>query len=110
MGRMEQINELLRAELACLISQNISLENGLITVSRVKCSPDLSSATVYISILPENLSGTALSTLRKNNYILKKNLKKLHLKNIPKLNWQTDPQARQKTELDKVFDEIKKKS
>ena len=104
---MEKINELLRAELACLISRNIALDNGLITISHVKCSPNLLSATVFISVLPENQTGTALSNLRKQNSSFTKKLKKLNLKNIPKFNWRVDSQIRHAAEIDKVFKEAR---
>jgi ribosome-binding factor A len=104
---MEQVNELLRAELANLLSRESPLDDALITITRVKCSPDLKNATVLISVLPENLSGTALKKLRAQNSYFNANLKKnIKIKFIPKLRWKIDSQERYAASIDQVLDEI----
>ena len=106
--RMEQVNELLRSELAKIISQDIKLENGLITITRVKCSPNLQQAKIYISILPENLSGTALKQLKRSNVIFSHKLKgKLNLKYIPRFNWIIDDTERNAADIEQILDQIK---
>ena len=75
-NRILQINELLRQELAALVSREIYLRDGLITVTKVKCSPDLKNASVRISVLPENFSGSALRELKNHNTLFAKELKK----------------------------------
>ena len=107
--RMPQINELLRQELAILVSREIYLRDGLITVTKIKCSPDLKNASAQISVLPENLSGSALRVLKSHNALFAKELrKKLNLKKIPRSHWEIDKQERCALEIDKVFDEIRK--
>ena len=108
-NRILQINELLRQELAALVSKEIYLRGGLITITKVKCSPDLKNAFARISVLPENLSGSALRELKKHNVFFAKELKKkLNLKKIPRFKWEIDSQERYAMEIDKVFAEIKK--
>jgi len=106
MSRIERINDLLRSELSRQMINNISLDNGLITITRVKCSPNLQSATVYISVLPENQAGTALKIIRKNNRQFSAQFEKLNLKNIPKLIWRIDPVARHAAEIDRAFNDL----
>lgn len=105
--RIFQINELLRGELANLISQTGLLADGLITVTYVKTSPDLKFAHIGVSILPEHLRGTALKNLRRESRhffnILKK---KLNLKIIPKFKWEIDEQERHAADMDKIFDNL----
>lgn len=104
---MEQINELLRAELAELMSRESPMDNALITITRVKCSPDLKNATILISVLPENVSGTALKKLKAQNSYFNNNLKKtVKIKFIPKLRWKIDSQERYAASIDRVLDEI----
>lgn len=107
MSRIDQINEVLRAELATLISRESPVMGGLITILRVKCSPDLRYAKIFISVLPEGMSGSALEGLRRNNSsysgVLKK---KLNLKFIPKFNWVIDQQERYAISIDKALGEI----
>lgn len=104
---MDQINELLREELSMLMSRETPIPNGLITITRVKCSPDLKNATILISVLPENVSGSALRKLRSQNSYYASNLrKKIKIKFIPKFRWKIDSQERYAASIDRVLDEI----
>ena len=87
MSRLEKINEQLKRELSGLINRDIPMDEGLITITYVKCSPDLRYAKVAVSILPDKLYGSALKKLKKNTAPFSKELKKkLSLKFIPKFN------------------------
>lgn len=109
MSRIEQINELIKEKLAILISREIPLENGLITISHVDCSPDLKTAKIGISVLPEKYFGTALKSLRKQNSLFSQALRReLRLHHIPKFIWFADDTEKNAAEIEKVFDEIKK--
>lgn len=100
--RMLRINELLRSEIAKIVLEDVSLPNGLITITQVKCSADLHEATVFISVLPESVSGTALKLLRAHSSLVSKKLKKLNLKSIPRINWKIDSQERFAADLEKA--------
>ena len=104
---MEQINELLRAELAQLINEYTEFNNGLITITRVKCSPNLREATIFVSVLPENMNGTALSALRRSNHTLSSQLKKrIKIKYIPRFNWKIDNTEQEADKLEKAIIEM----
>ena len=108
MKRMERINEQLRSELSNLIEQKLDWDKGLITIVRVKCSPDLSQATINISVLPENVSGTALRKLRSQNQEFAQILgKKLNLKRIPRFHWKIDWTERRAAEINKILEQIR---
>ena len=51
MSRINQVNELLKNELANLIVQEIPMHNVLITISYVDCSTDLKNAKIGISVV-----------------------------------------------------------
>lgn len=107
MSRIDKINSLLRKELANLVNREISLNNCLVTVSFVECSTDLRHAKVGISVMPENLSGTALKKLKKINKIFSQNLKrKLNLRYIPKFNWIIDERERNAAEIEKILKQL----
>ncbi len=107
MSRVDQINELLRSEMANLISREIKLDSGLITVCHVDCSPDLKNAKIGISVLPDNLSGTALQKLRKHSGLFRKTLnKKLNLKYIPKFNWVIDATEKNAAEIEDILKQV----
>lgn len=60
----------------------------MITISRVEPAPDLKTAKVYVSVLPEKMSGTALEALRKNAGHIQGILnKKLSMKFVPRITW-----------------------
>ena len=105
--RMSKINELLRAELANLISQTGVISEAIITITHVKCSPNLREATILISILPENMTGSALKALRSHSSQFSSVLrKKLSLKMIPKFNWKVDSQERHALEIDQALENL----
>jgi len=106
--RIEQLNEQLKEELANLIIREVPLENGLITVSYVICSPDLKYARVAISVLPEKFAGTALAGLRKHNSIFSQNLRhKLRIRQIPKFNWILDTTESKAAVIENIIKQIK---
>ncbi|MDP2709496.1 MAG: 30S ribosome-binding factor RbfA [bacterium] len=106
--RIEQLNEQLKNELANLIVKELPLDGGLITVSYVKCSPDLKYAKIAISVLPEKYAGTALAGLRKNNSNFSQSLKqKLKIRQIPRFNWTLDTTESKAAEIEKVFKQIR---
>jgi len=64
MSKIPRYNELILEELAQAVNREVALPNTLITVTYVECSPDLKQAKVGISVLPDNLAGTALRKLK----------------------------------------------
>jgi len=109
MSRMEQINELLAREVSAYISRELILKEGLITVTKVDCSPDLKNAKVFVSILPDKLFGTALSSLRKHSSSLHTYLKKtIRIRKVPRISWEIDPTEKHASVIDRLLDQIKK--
>ncbi|RMD59566.1 ribosome-binding factor A [Candidatus Parcubacteria bacterium] len=104
MHRTEQLNEFLQQKIAEFLTQELRWDKGLITVVRVNCSADLRNATVFISVLPEKLCGSALRLVRQHNIGLAKYLSRhSFLRRIPKFNWKVDPTEKRAAELDKIF-------
>jgi ribosome-binding factor A len=109
MRRIEQVNEILKVKLANLIARELPIENGLITISYVDCSPDLRVAKIGISVLPFNQSGKALKKLRKHRSEFTNILKKeIHMRQIPKFHWVVDSTEKKASELEKIFMQIEK--
>ena len=102
--RIEQLNEQLKEELANLIIKEVPLENGLITVSYVECSPDLKYARIAVSVLPEKYAGTALAGLRKHSRVFSQSLRrKLTIRQIPRFNWILDATEIQAAKIEEIF-------
>lgn len=109
MSRIDQVNELLREKIAFAVKNEIELPDIFITIGYVDCSPDLSSAKIGFSVLPNDRLGTVLKKLKKNSGNIAKILnKEVKLRKIPRLNWVFDPTEKNASELDKVFEKIEK--
>ncbi len=107
MSRIDQINEVLKKEIAQFIGNNIKIENGMITILDIDCSPDLKNAKVYVSVLPDNQYGTALKNLKKNtsslNSFLKRNVK---IRKVPRIHWVIDPTEKEASVIERLLNEI----
>ena len=108
--RIERINELVRQELGRFIMREVELpENSLVTITRVETTPDMKNAKVYVTILPDNLRGTILELLRKNNRQLHELLKaEIENKIVPNFNFLIDDQEVYANKIDRILDEIRK--
>jgi ribosome-binding factor A len=104
MSKIDQINELLHRELAAAVNQELELPEVLITISYVSCDPDLRSAYVGVSVLPDKLTGTALKKLKASSGLFAKIIaKNTRLRKAPKLIWEFDDTERKAAELEEVF-------
>ena len=84
--RQKRINSVLQKEIAFLLLESIrseNISNLMISVTKVKVSPDLSSAKIYVSIFPNN------------NYLD-------HLRNLNSSRMRHDLSQRMKKQLSKI--------
>ncbi len=108
MLKVEQLNSIINHGLAEVMIGEVEAPNFLITVSRVECSADLAIAKVFVSILPENFSGTALKKLRAKSGILAKLLKqKTRVVKVPRLLWLIDEDVKRSDRINEVLDKIR---
>ncbi len=107
MSRMEQVNSVLQRELAVMLPQLLPLDGGLVTITRVDCSPDLHFATISVSVLPEKYNGTVLTKLRKISGQLASGLRKrVVLRRLPSLHWKLDSTESEASEIDEIFKKL----
>lgn len=107
-NRLRQVNELLRGELASEFTRELELPVGVIvTITRIVTAPDLHNATIYILVVPDNQSGTTLSTVRKQlRHIIHTISPRLVLKNLPKFNVEIDEAERKAQRIDSLLDSL----
>jgi ribosome-binding factor A len=104
---IQKTNELLRAELGKLITEEIEVMNTLITIKNVYTAPNLGHADVYVSVLPETHAGSALSALTKHSGTFAKTIKKnTKLRHVPRLHWHFDAGEIHASELEVLFRQI----
>ena len=92
--RQKKINSVLQKEIASLLLESIrseNISNLMISVTKVKVSPDLSSAKVYVSIFPNSNYLDHLRNLNSSRmrHDLSQRMKK-QLSKIPQLNFYID--------------------
>jgi ribosome-binding factor A len=107
MSKVDQLNEMLQQELAYAINREVGVPNTLITVVYVRTSADLKFATVGVSVLPDNMAGTALLKLKKSAGVLSSILsKKTRLRQIPHLRFEFDPTERKAAVIENVINNL----
>lgn len=107
MSKVERVNDLLLEELARAINREVAIENALITVSYVECSPDLKQAKVGFSVLPDKLAGTAIRKLTAATSQLVGILRsRTKLRKLPRLIWEFDATEREADKIEKLIREI----
>jgi len=107
MSKLEQVNELIKQELALAVNREIALPDVLITISYVECSADYKYARVGFSVLPDRLTGTAIKKLKASSGLLAAILKKrTKLRRIPHFNWMFDATEKEAAVLEDFMGEI----
>jgi ribosome-binding factor A len=92
--RTEQVNDLIRAELAELIRDEVNdpRMKGLVTVTRVDVSPDMRRARAYISVLgsDEDRASTMTALQSARPYLRREVGHRTRMKFIPDLSFVSD--------------------
>lgn len=107
--RIVQVNELIRRELGNIILKEGSFsKNTIVTITRVDTSIDLSSARVYISILPEQEAKNVLIDLNRDIYHIQQKINKIFsMKRVPKIRFVQEKETRKAAEIDELLDKIR---
>lgn len=107
-GRMleEELNEIFRRK-----GWNI-MGKGMISISRVKVTPDLAEAKIYISMFQIDDKEAMLEKIEKNGWEVRKELGnnlRNNLRKVPTLAFYDDDTLEYVSKIEKVLDRIKKK-
>lgn len=110
-NRMNRIDEELKKEISNII--NYELNNpkvtGLISVTKVKVTPDLRYARVYISMINEKNQKATLAALKQSaGYIRTLVAKKVNLRTTPEIIFEFDESIEYGAKIDSIINEIAK--
>lgn len=110
-NRLNRIDEELKKELSNII--NYELENskitGLISVTKVKITPDLRYARVFVSILNSKNKKETLSGLKQaSGYMRSKIAQRINLRTTPELVFELDESIEYGAKIDAIIDKISK--
>ncbi|MCX6792569.1 MAG: ribosome-binding factor A [Candidatus Falkowbacteria bacterium] len=107
MSRVDQVNNLLREEIALNLNRHLIIDGCLITVTDVQCTADLNEAKIYVSVLPEKFAGTALKKLRSISSGLAHDLRRrVKFHHVPTFVWMFDERPSNATEIDNVIRDL----
>ena len=110
--RLLRVNESLRHELSSILMRedlhDPLLEETSITVSEVRCSPDLRNATAYVMPLGgENLDAVLRSLNKKAPYLSGLLGRRVQLKYSPKLKFEADTTFDESGKIEKLLKDPK---
>lgn len=110
-NRMNKIDEELRKEISTIISTELKNPHltGLISVTKVKTTPDLRFAKVYVSMINEKSKKENLSILKQSSgYIRSAIAKKINLRTTPELVFEFDESIEYGSKIDEILRNITK--
>ena len=110
-NRMERVDEEFKRELGKIIDQDLKNPNitGLISVTKVKTSPDLKSARVYISILGSKSKKNTLEGIKNASGFIRTELaQRVNLRYTPELIFELDETIEYGAKIDSILKELKK--
>ncbi len=105
---MVKVDELLRQEVARLLLEEIEFPKEIIaTVTRVKTTPDLKHANIFLSVFPFAQSTKAVKLAQAAARQIEKILnEELSMHSVPKLHFHVDATEQQAAEIDSVLDQL----
>ncbi len=108
--RTARVDELLREEISAIVSREVADPRiGFVTITEVEVTPDLSHATVWVSVIgPEEDRRTSLRALGRAMPFVRGRLGKLRLRRIPELHLREDDSAQRGTRLLRIIDDLER--
>ncbi len=110
-NRMARVNEELKRELSNIINYEVKNSNvtGMISVTRVKTSPDLKYARVSVSILnSRNIKQTLAGLKAASGFMRSRIATKMNLRTTPELVFELDESLVYGEKIDTIIEQIMK--
>ncbi len=108
--RLGRIDEELKKEISHIISfelQNSEI-TGLVSVTKVKITPDLRFAKVYVSLLNSKSKVKTMEALKKSaGFIRTQIARKINLRTTPELAFELDDSIEEGDKIERILKELK---
>jgi ribosome-binding factor A len=108
-NRLDRVNEELKREIGNIINNELKNSNitGLISVTKVKISPDLKHAKVYVSMInSKSVKNTLAGLKRASGYIRSMIAQRINLRVTPELVFILDDSMEYGEKIDNILKEI----
>ena len=110
-ARLNRINEELRKELSSVLAYELKNPNitGMLSVTKVKITPDFKYAKVYVSILnSKNVEKTMEGLKESAGFIRSRLAKDINLRITPELVFEIDDSLEYGARIDSILNDLKK--
>ena len=110
-ARLNRINEDLRKELSSILAYDLKNPNitGMLSVTKVKITPDFKYAKVYVSILNSKDIDKTMQGLKESaGFIRSKIAKSINLRITPELVFEIDDSLEYGARIDNILKDLKK--
>ncbi len=107
--RAKRVAELMKEEISTLIQRDLRNPNiGLVTITEVRLTDDLSYARVFVSVYGENeKTSRSLKGLRKASGFIRSELsKRIRLRHFPEIKFFWDSSIEQGAKITKLLEKI----
>jgi ribosome-binding factor A len=110
--RSQRVRDLLREEIADIVIHKLKDPRiGFVTITGVDITDDLKNAIAYLSVLKEEEKSLTLEILNTAKSFIRSELsKRVRLKTMPSLEFRLDTSIEYGSRIDKLLDEIRRKS
>lgn len=111
-ARLNRVNEELKKEISRVFTFELknSKVTGLISVTKVKITPDFKYAKVYVSILNSKSIGKTMEGLKESSgYIRSQIAKNVNLRITPELIFEIDDSLEYGARIDSILKDLKQK-
>ena len=110
-ARLSRINEELRKELSSILAFELKNPNitGMLSVTKVKITPDFKYAKVYVSVLnSKNVDKTMEGLKESAGFIRSRIAKEINLRITPELVFEIDDSLEYGARIDNILNDLKK--
>ena len=110
-ARLNRINEELRKELSSILAFELKNPNitGMVSVTKVKITPDFKYAKVYVSLLNSKDVEKTMQGLKESaGFIRSRIAKEVNLRITPELVFEIDDSLEQGMRIDSILKDLKK--
>jgi len=110
-NRMNKVDEEIKKEIGSIISTELKNPHltGLISVTKVKTTPDFRYAKVYVSMIGEKSKKQNLSILKQSSGHIRSLLaKRINLRTTPELVFEFDESLEYGAKIDEILKDITK--
>lgn len=109
-NRLSRIEEELKREISNIINYKMNNSNitGMVSVTKVKVSPDLSRARVFVSMINSNKKNTLAALKKSSGFIRSEIAHKVNLRTTPELIFEFDETIEYGAKIDNILKDIMK--